>query len=208
MATHPQTATVSLDDFIAALEASETGLEFVDGQIVALAGTSLEHSLITQRIATSFANQLQDRPCEVVSQSTLVRAQLGDNTFQPDVLVYCGSPQRERVRGVDLVLNPTLLVEVLSSSTEDYDHGKKWENYRRIPSLQDYLLVSQTEQRVERYSRHGDGFWLFSETMGPEEEIRIETLGVTLRLGDIYGGVLPTGGAPDSGAAPGESQRG
>lgn len=204
MATHPQTAVVTLDDFITAAEATDERLEFVDGQIVALAGTSLEHGLLVTRLVNALSNQLAERPCGVVSQGTLVRAQLGDNTFLPDVVVWCGEPERERIRGVDLVLNPVLLVEVLSSSTEDYDHGKKWENYRRIPTLQDYLLVSQKRRRVERYSRQGDGFWLFSETMGPDEEIRIEALGVTLRLADIYGGVLPPGGDPDGGDRSGD----
>jgi Uma2 family endonuclease len=203
MATQPQTATISLDDFIAAAEATDERIEFVDGQIVALAGTSLEHGLIVSRVGNALANQLVNRPCEVVSQGTLVRAQIGDNAFLPDVVVYCGEPDRERYRGVDLLLNPVLLVEVLSSSTEDYDHGKKWENYRRISTLQDYLLISQTRRRVERYSRQGDGFWLFSETLRPDEEIRIEALGVTLRLDELYGGVLPhdavPGGANHSG---------
>ena len=204
MATHPQTATVTLDDFIAAAEATGERLEFVDGRIVALAGTSLEHGLIVTRLVNALSNQLADRPCGVVSQGTLVRANVGENTFLPDVVVWCGEPERERIRGVDLVLNPVLLVEVLSSSTEDYDHGKKWENYRRIPALQDYLLVSQTRRRVERYSRQGDGFWLFSETMGPDEEIRIEALGVTVRLAEIYAGVLPAGGDPGGGNRSGE----
>lgn len=193
MATQPQTATISLDDFIAAAEATDERLEFVDGQIVALAGTSLEHGLLVARLANAFINQLAGKRCGVVSQGTLVRAQRGDNTFLPDVVVWCGDPERERIRGVDLILNPVLLVEVLSSSTADYDHGKKWENYRRIPTLQDYLLVSQTEQRVERYSRHGDGFWLFSETMEPQAEIRIDALGVTLELAEIYEGVFTAG---------------
>jgi Uma2 family endonuclease len=190
MATHPQTATVTLNDFVAALEASETGLEFVDGQIVALAGTSLEHGVITQRIARSLGNQLQGRPCEVVSQGTLVTPRVGDNAFLPDVLVYCGGAQRERVRGSDLLLNPALVVEVLSPSTAGYDHVTKGDNYRRITSLQDYLLVSQDRPRIQQYTRHGEGFWLFSEVAGQDEEIRIEALGVTLRLADIYEGVL------------------
>lgn len=205
MATHPHTAVVTLDDFIAAAEATDARLEFVDGRMVALPGTSLEHGLLVTRIVLSLSNQLEGRPCGVLSQGTLVRARIGDNTFLPDVLVYCGQPQRERVRGVDLLHNPVLLVEVLSPSTEHYDLGQKWENYRRIPTLQDYLLVSQTRRRVERYSRQGDGFWLFSETVGPDEEIRIEALDVTLRLDDIYSGVLLDGlGGADAGTDEGQ----
>lgn len=190
MATHPQTATVTLDDFVAALEASEQGLEFVDGQIVALAGTSLEHALITQRIARSLGNQLQGRQCEVVSQGTLVTPRVGDNAFLPDVVVFCGGPQRDRVRGSDLLLNPSLIVEVLSPSTAGYDHVTKGDNYRRIASLQNYLLVSQDRAQIKQYTRQGDGFWLFSEANGMDAEIRLDPIGVTLRLAEVYEGVL------------------
>lgn len=190
MATHPQTATISLDDFVAALEASETGLEFVDGQIVALAGTSLEHALITQRIARTLGNQLRGRPCEVVSQGTLVTPRVGDNAFLPDVVVYCGGAQRERVRGSDLLMNPSLIVEVLSPSTAGYDHETKWNNYRRISSLQDYLLVSQDRVRVQHYTRRGDTFWLFNAVEGLEAEVHLESLDVSLGLADIYEGVF------------------
>ena len=190
MATNPQTATVSLDGFVAALEASETGLEFVDGQIVALAGTSLEHALITQRIAQSLGSQLQGRPCDVVSQGTLVTPRVGDNAFLPDVVVFCGGPQRERVRGSYLLMNPTLLVEVLSPSTAGYDHETKWNNYRRISSLQDYLLVSQDRARIQHYSRRGDTFWLFNVVEGLGSELRLEALEVSLALSEIYEGVL------------------
>jgi Uma2 family endonuclease len=194
MATHPQTAIVSLDDFIAALEASEAGLEFVDGQIVALAGTSLEHALITQRIAQALGAQLRGRSCEVVSQGTLVTPRVGDNAYLPDVVVFCGGPQRERVRGSDLLLNPTLIVEVLSPSTAGYDHVTKGDSYRRISSLQDYLLVSQDRPRIQQFTRHGEGFWLFKETTGLDAVVRLESLDVSLVLTEIYEGVLAADG--------------
>lgn len=190
MATDPQAATVTLDDFITAAEASEERLEFVDGQILAMSGASLEHGLIISSIATSLSIQLRGRPCGVVSQGTLVRAQSGDDTFLPDVAVFCGQPQRDRLRGVDLLLNPVLLVEVLSPSTTNYDHGRKWESYRGIASLQHYLLVAQDKVRVEQYTRHGEHFWHYTETLGLEAVVRLEALNVSLALAEIYQGVL------------------
>lgn len=190
MATNPQTATVTLDDFIAAAEATEDRLEFVDGQILAMSGASLEHGLITSRIATALSIELRGRPCGVVSQGTLVRAQDGDHTFLPDVAVFCGQPQRDRLRGVDLLLNPVLIVEVLSPSTTNYDHGRKWESYRGIPSLQHYLLVTQDRARVEQYTRHGEHFWHYTETLGLDAVVRLEALNVSLTLAEIYEGVL------------------
>lgn len=194
MATHPETATITLDDFIAAAEASETGLEFVDGQIVALAGTSLEHALITQRIAQSMGTQLRGRSCGVVSQGTLVTPRVGENAYLPDVVVFCGGPQRERVRGSDLLLNPALIVEVLSPSTAGYDHVTKGDSYRRILSLQDYLLVSQDRPRIQQFTRHGEGFWLFRETMGLDAVVRLDSLGVTLSMAEIYDGIIAADG--------------
>ena len=190
MATNPQTATITLDDFIATAEASDERLEFVDGEIVSLAGTSLEHGLVTQQIAFSLGTQLRGRGCSVLSQGTRVAAPGADDAFLPDVVVFCGEAQRERLRGTDLLRNPVLLVEVLSRSTADYDHGRKWLSYRQIPSLQDYLLVSQDQPRVERYIRRGERFWHYTETLGLDGEIRIESLNVTLRLAEVYEGVI------------------
>ncbi|HEV3049124.1 MAG TPA: Uma2 family endonuclease, partial [Longimicrobium sp.] len=155
---------------------------------------SLEHGLIISRIATSLAIQLRGRPCGVVSQGTLVRAQVGDDTFLPDVAVFCGQPQRDRLRGVDLLLNPVLLVEVLSPSTTNYDHGRKWESYRGITSLQHYLLVAQDKARVEQYTRHGEHFWHYTETLGLDSVVQLESLDVSLALTEIYEGVLAADG--------------
>ncbi|HEX2094077.1 MAG TPA: Uma2 family endonuclease [Longimicrobiaceae bacterium] len=107
----------------------------------------------------------------------------------PDVTVVCGGPQLEDEH-FDTLLNPTLIVEVLAPSTAGYDRGEKWEMYRRIPSLKDYLLVSQTEPRVERYTRQGEGLWLFSETNGLDSILQIDSIGCTLALRDVYERVL------------------
>jgi Uma2 family endonuclease len=190
MATQPQTATITLDDFIATAEVSEERLEFVDGQILAMSGASLEHGLIVSSIATALSNQLRARPCGVVAQGTLVRAHAGDDTFLPDVAVFCGQPERDRFRGVDLLLNPVLLVEVLSPSTTNYDHGRKWESYQGIKSLQHYLLVAQDKARVEQYTRYGEHFWHYTETLGLDAVVRFESLNASLTMAEIYEGVL------------------
>lgn len=195
MATQPHTATVTLDDFLATLDASEERSEFVDGRIVAMGAASLKHGLIVSNLSRKLGNALDGGPCEVLSQAMLVKASHAENAFLPDVLVYCGAPHIERRRG-ELLLNPVVIAEVLSESTADYDHVKKWENYRRIPSLQDYLLVAQEEPRVERYTRREGGMWLFSETVGMDASVRLESIGVTLSLAEVYRNVLSPGGEP------------
>jgi Uma2 family endonuclease len=190
MATNPQTATITLEDFIAAAEATDERLEFVDGQIVSMSGASLEHGLITENVAYLLRNQLRTGGCRVLSQGTLVAADDSDDTFLPDVLVFCGEPQRRKIRGTDVLRNPVLLVEVLSASTADYDHGRKWLSYRGLPSLEHYLLVAQDQARVEWYTRHGEHFWHYAETIGMQGVIRLESLDVSLALSEIYEGVL------------------
>jgi Uma2 family endonuclease len=190
MATHPQTAIVTLDDFIAFAEATDERLEFVDGQIVAMAGASLDHGLITQNIAVALGIQLRGSPCRVLSQGTLVAADGSDDAFVPDVTVFSGEAQLRKVRGADVLRNPLVLVEVLSPSTANYDHGRKWESYRGIPSLQHYLLVAQNQPRVEWYTRRGEHFWHYAETIGMDGEIRLEALDVVISLAEVYEGVL------------------
>lgn len=194
MATNPQTATVTLEDFIAAAEATDERLEFVDGRIVSMTGGSLEHGLIAQNIAQTLGTGLRGRGCRVLSQGTLIAAEDSDDTFAPDVLVFCGEAQRRKIRGADVLQNPLVLVEVLSPSTADYDHGRKWLSYRGIPSLQHYLLVAQDQARVERYTRHGEHFWHYTETLGLDSDVRLEALDITLRLAEIYEGVLAADG--------------
>lgn len=195
MATQPHTATVTLDDFLATLDASEERSEFVDGRIVAMGGASLAHGLIVSNVSATLIYALRGGPCRVLSQGTLVKTAHSENAFLPDVLVFCGAPQLERRRG-DLLLNPIVVIEVLSPTTADYDHVKKWENYRRIPSLQDYLLVAQEEPRVERYTRQEGGMWLFSETVGMDASVRLESIGATLSFAEVYRNVLSPGGEP------------
>jgi Uma2 family endonuclease len=189
MATNPQTAIVTLDDFLAGLELSEERSEFVDGRVVALGAASFAHNLIVSNVFGTLFSDLRGKPCRVVSQGMLVKPSRSENAFLPDVAVFCGEAELEP-RSLELLLNPVVLVEVLSPSTADYDHGKKWENYRRLSSLRDYLLVSQDQARVEWYSRQGEAFWLFSEVDGLKAEVRLESIGVSLRLAEIYEGVL------------------
>ena len=190
MATNPQRAFVTLDDYLAAEEASEFPSEFVDGEVIAMVGGTYDHGLIVGNLHGLLWSRLEGGPCRVVSQGTHVKAAQGERVFYPDVVVTCGTPKRER-RVRDLLLNPTLIVEVLSPSTAMYDRDTKWESYQRIASLQEYLIVSQKKPRIERYTRHGDGFWLFSEVEGLNGEIRLDSLDVSLPMAKIYGGVLP-----------------
>lgn len=188
MATQPQTATVSLDDFLATAASSGERLEYVDGRIVAMGGASLAHNRIVHNLNGILYVQLRGGPCSTVSQGMFVKVERTANTFLPDVAVYCGEAEIEPA-SIDLLLNPSVLMEVLSPSTADYDHGNKWANYRRIPSLQEYVLISQDAPRLERFVRQG-GFWLYGEVEGLDAEVLLTSVGATLKLAEIYEGVF------------------
>jgi Uma2 family endonuclease len=144
-----QTALASPEEYLASERQSEVRNEYVGGQVLAMTGGGRSHGIISLNIAASLHGQLRGHPCEVYSNDMRVTVSRTRAYFYPDVVVVCGGPQVEDAHE-DTLVNPTLIVEVLSPSTKEYDHGTKWEHYRQLPSLQDYLLVAQDRPRVER----------------------------------------------------------
>jgi Uma2 family endonuclease len=142
-----------------ALEAvAEIRHEFTGGQIVAMAGAELEHNQIAENVRRELAAALGDRPCHIVGSDQRVYVEATGEYFYPDVLVTCLEPRLVDPKPRSL-LNPQLIVEVLSESTERYDRGDKWLAYRSIPSLTDYVMISSTRREVEHYQRSPDGSW-------------------------------------------------
>lgn len=165
--------------------------EFHDGQIYLMTGASREHNLITLNIAGELRNQLKKRPCEAYINDMRVKAAEARSYHYPDIVVACGTPQFEDAH-VDTLLNPTLLIEVLSPSTEAYDRGGKFAHYRKIPSLQEYLLVAQDQPSIERYLRQGD-VWILSEAVGLDAAMSLESIDCMLSLREVYDKVLDDG---------------
>ena len=189
MPTTTMKPPVSPTEYLVRERAAEYRSEYVDGEVCMMTGASRKHSLVTLNVGRSLADQLRGRPCETYLNDMRVKVARTGAYVYPDVLVSCGSAEVEDEHD-DTLLNPTLLVEVLSPSTEAFDRGRKWEHYRRLPTLMDYLLVAQDRPRVERYTREGDGLWLFSETNGLDGVVSIDSVGCTLALRDVYERVL------------------
>ena len=158
--------------------------EYLNGQIVAMSGASFAHNFITVNIATSLNVQLMAGECRVATSDMRVKVTEIDSYFYPDVVVVCGEPIPED-NVFDTLLNPTLIVEVLSPSTEIYDRGEKFEHYQQIVSLKDYILISQDAVHVEHYCRQGSG-WLRSEFWEIEDVLSLLSIGCELRLQDVY----------------------
>jgi Uma2 family endonuclease len=156
-------ARLSYPEYLSLEAASDTKHEYLDGEVFAMAGGTITHGALAGAVITALSNALRDRACRVLSSDVRIRSKATGLATYPDVTVVC---QKIEVDADDAngVLNPTVIVEVLSDSTEAYDRGAKAAHYRRIPSLREYVLVSQREPLIEVYRRNERGNWeLFVE---------------------------------------------
>lgn len=158
--------------------------EYLRGEVFAMAGGTIEHGRLAVRVATLLSNALQGRPCAVYSSDVRVRVEATDLTTYPDASVVCGKPQAADI-DPHALLNPIMLVEVLSTSTEAYDRGQKAAHYRRIPSLRAYLMVSQDTQHVELQVRKDDGSWTLLEARAGER-LPIPPLEIEIDVDEVY----------------------
>ena len=159
--------------------------EYFQGEMFAMSGARVPHIRVVRNTMRELSNQLLDRPCEPFSNDMRVCVQpVGLYTY-PDIVVVCGELEMLDSE-VDTVLNPTVLIEVLSPSTESYDRGKKFELYRSLESLAEYVMISSQQVRVERYSRSPDDTWIFSEKTSLEDTVELKSIDCYLRLTDVY----------------------
>ncbi|PRQ04512.1 hypothetical protein ENSA5_07430 [Enhygromyxa salina] len=163
---------------------AKTKHEYLRGKVFAMTGGTLEHGRLAVRMSHLLTRELEARPCRVYSSDVRVRVDATDLDTYPDVSVVCGEPETAK-SDAHALLNPIMLVEVLSDSTEAYDRGQKASHYRRIPSLRAYLLVSQHEPKLELQVRAEDGPWTLREA-GAGERLVIEPLGIELDVDEVY----------------------
>jgi len=163
--------------------------EYIAGDVFAMTGGTLEHSRLAGKIIQQLSNRLEGGPCEVLTSDARVRIESVDADVYPDVSVVCGPPETSEADDHAL-LNPTLIVEVLSLGTEAYDRGLKASYYRQIPSLQAYLLVAQDRPHLELQLRDAKGRWVIVE-VGPGERLTIPALEVELDVNAIYRDAIP-----------------
>ena len=175
-------------EYLARERAAAFRSEFYRGEMFAMAGASLEHCLIKDNVARETGYQLKGGPCRVVTSDMRVKVDATGLYTYPDVVIYCDEPQFEDGR-LDTLLNPRALVEVLSDSTEKYDRGAKAAHYRRIPSLQEYVLIAQDRMLVERYVRQADGSWLLTEFSDTAGDFAFGSIQVRIPLAENYRGV-------------------
>jgi Uma2 family endonuclease len=173
------------EEYLALERKAEYKSEYIDGTVYSMAGSSERHNLITGNLITELNIQLRQIPCRVYPSDLKVRIPNSKRFFYPAVSVVCGETEfadNER----DIILNPVLIVEVLSESTAAFDRGKKFQSYQQIESLKEYLLVAQDEYLVEHFLRQEKEHWLYTKLSGLEASVTLPTIKCELALSEIY----------------------
>jgi Uma2 family endonuclease len=184
MSSQP-TTLLTPGEYLAAERKAETRSEYFAGEVFAMVGASKRHNLIAANIIRVLGNQLLDRPCNVYPSDMRVKVSATGKYTYPDVVVAC-EPELFDDAENDTLLNPVVIIEVLSASTEAYDRGKKFEQYQQIASLTEYILVAQEPYRIEQYMRQSDKEWRYSEYHEAEDVIKLSVIGCEIALKDAY----------------------
>ncbi|AUX26307.1 hypothetical protein SOCEGT47_068680 [Sorangium cellulosum] len=182
------------EEYLAWERAQPEKHEFSGGEVFAMAGGSREHSLIVGNIVRLLGNALLDRPCEAYPSDMRVKIPATGLYTYPDASALCQRPEFDD-HHADTLINPEVVFEVLSESTEAYDRGDKFEQYRSIPSFKEYLLVSQHKIRVEHFVRQADGSWNM-RVLRAGARVEIASLRCALAVDEIYRKVFDAGGMP------------
>ena len=181
----PTNLEISRDDYLAQDARSDNKLEFFEGQIFAMAGGTFKHAEVAGNVYGELRQTLKGKPCQPMNSDMRVHTPSGLDTY-PDISVYCGEP--DLGDNDTTLLNPTIIIEVLSPSTRDYDRGGKFSHYRSIAGLQDYLLVDPSAVLVEHFHRVGSDEWLLHFYSDLAAVVTLENLDLSLSLESIYQG--------------------
>lgn len=184
MSTQPKTRYTP-EEYLALERKAAYKSEYFNGEIFAMAGASPRHVLIVTNLVIQLGVQLKKRACTVYSSDLRLNvAPTGAYTY-PDVIVVCGEPQFSDEQK-DTLINPNVIVEVLSESTQGYDRGGKFEQYRTLESFKECVLVAQDKPHVEHFTRQSDNRWILTETNNMEDSIELISINCTLALEEIY----------------------
>jgi Uma2 family endonuclease len=184
MSTQP-IPRLTVDQYLEMERAAEFRSEYIDGQVFAMSGGSRHHALIAMEVGARLNEQLRGRPCAVAGSDLRLYCKPGQVLTYPDIVVFC-EPAQFLDGDEDTLTDATVIVEVLSPSTRNFDRGEKFHCYRGLPSFQEYVLVEQAAIRAEHYVRQSDGAWLLRELSGTDAQIKLESIGCKLTLGSLY----------------------
>jgi Uma2 family endonuclease len=172
------------EEYLAIDRMAEFKSEYIDGEIVAMTGGSRPHNIIVWNLSAMLRSCFEGRPCEAYSNDMRVKIRPSTRYVYPDLVAVCGEPRFEDAE-IDVLLNPSLVVEVLSRSTQAYDRGDKAAHYRKIDSLEEYLLIAQDRVRIEQYTRRGD-VWNLTEITDAGATLALASVGCEVPVREIY----------------------
>ncbi len=184
MSTVPKTR-LTAEQYLATERAAQFRSEFYRGEMFAMVGASRKHNLIAGNVFGELHRQFKDRKCEVYQSDMRVKVNATGLYTYPDIVATCDEPRFEDDH-VDTLVNPKVIVEVLSPSTELWDRGKKFEHYRSIPSLREYVMIAQDEVLVETFTRNADDHWVLSDHRTLNEVVVLDSISCQINLSDIY----------------------
>ncbi len=172
-------------EYLAFERQSETKHEYLKGDVWAMAGASWEHNQIFGATFATLYAQLRGKDCQVNPSNQRVQVMDTGLMTYPDLSIIYGEPKFAGEE-FDTLVNPVVIIEILSSSTEAYDRGAKFQHYREIDSLREYILISQNQARIEGYRKGEDGKWILTDVIGLDAEYKMVTVGCVLALSDVY----------------------
>ncbi len=180
----------SLEEYLELDANSEERLEYWDGEIFSMSGVSNQHDKIEGNLHFNLRLQLKGRNCRVFQANMRIKVPSMPPYRYGDLSALCGDTKIEQIGGVDVITNPSLIVEVLSASTESYDRGDKFTSYKSIPTLCEYLLIAQHRPHISQFIKQQDGSWLNLEFNSLDDVLKVVALGCELKLADIYEDVI------------------
>lgn len=176
-------------EYLEFLSNSELKYEYIRGEVFAMAGAKPNHNHLTMSLSYLIYASLIGKSCTPFGGDQRLEIEKLDTYFYPDLSVVCGDPQFTD-DSLPAIVDPVLIIEVLSPSTESFDRGKKFQMYRQLDSLREYALVSQESARIERFYLNANGIWEFSDTVGLEASITLKSIDCTITLADVYANVV------------------
>lgn len=179
----------SIAEYLELEKSTDEKFEYWDGSVWSMSGATYPHNMVVMNLLLEIGSKLREKGCHSFPTDMRVKVPNYPPYRYPDLTALCGEPIIEELGGIDMLVNPQLIVEVLSDSTEAFDRGDKFTYYKSIPSFSEYVLVAQHRPHVTVFVKHGDGFWANYEYNDIGQTVQLSSVPCELRLADIYRGV-------------------